>query len=257
MSNDATVAGQLASVELYARLVAQGSLSARLYKGAAGVASVCPEAPTQPMANVVTCRDAGGLMPLLVDVEQAYAQAGISAWQLWDGVGADRAALDAAGYRHSGHMPGMTIELENLPPIGLDETEYVEHHDLRIVGEVNATAYPHGDQLAAALVVDPISLVTRVYEARRAGATAAAMCVVYPSEGKAVTPLFLATHPNARGQRFGQRLLVTALWEARRDGYDIAHLQASAQGAPIYAKLGFEPVGDALFNVYTRDKSAA
>lgn len=209
------------------------------------------------MANVVTYSDPDRLLPGLEKLEETYGMAGVSAWQLWDWAGTERAALEAAGYRHVGHMPGMSIALDNLAAVRLGGFKWSEHDDMEIVGIVNQATYENGGGLAASLSQVPSDMAVHVYETLWEGEVGAVVCMVY-AQGDDVTGFFLATRPEARGHGIGRKLYVAALRDAQHRGYKTASLQASAVGAPIYRDaLGFEPVAPELFEVYERNRSAS
>jgi GNAT superfamily N-acetyltransferase len=56
----------------------------------------------------------------------------------------------------------------------------------------------------------------------------------------------VATRPPHRGRGFGTALTRAALLEARAQGYDTAVLEPSPMGAPMYRRMGFEPLGTTL-----------
>ena len=53
--------------------------------------------------------------------------------------------------------------------------------------------------------------------------------------------------PGARRQGIGAAVTLTALLEARRQGYRISILQASTLGYPVYRRLGFQDYGKLNF----------
>jgi ribosomal protein S18 acetylase RimI-like enzyme len=52
----------------------------------------------------------------------------------------------------------------------------------------------------------------------------------------------VATRPAHRGRGFGTALTAAALAAAREQGYDTAVLEPSPSGAPMYRRMGFEPL---------------
>jgi acetyltransferase (GNAT) family protein len=256
VENSAAFAAQIESVKAYVRLMAGANESSYLIEGDGITASVCPSAPRQARANVVTCSDATQLLGGLESVEHAYAAAGITSWHLWDAAGADENRLKEAGYRYVRHAPGMSIDLEDLTKeVKLGGFHWEEHEDLEVVGRVNEARYPDGAGLAAALSRIPEHQEVTVYEAVVGGRTGAALCVVYQPGGD-MTAFFLATNPTnreARNREIGRKLYFAALCDAQHRGYETASLQASAKGQPIYQSFGFRPVSPKLFALYRRD----
>jgi ribosomal protein S18 acetylase RimI-like enzyme len=56
----------------------------------------------------------------------------------------------------------------------------------------------------------------------------------------------VATRPAHRGRGFGTALTRAALLSARAAGYDSAVLEPSPEGAGMYRRMGFEPLGTYL-----------
>ncbi len=56
----------------------------------------------------------------------------------------------------------------------------------------------------------------------------------------------VATRPAYRGRGFGTALTAAALAAADEQGYETAVLEPSLSGAPVYRRMGFEPVGTTL-----------
>lgn len=62
--------------------------------------------------------------------------------------------------------------------------------------------------------------------------------------GAGVAGLYgVGTVPHARNQGIGGAMTVTALLDARQEGYQFAVLFSSRQGYPVYKRLGFREVG--------------
>jgi ribosomal protein S18 acetylase RimI-like enzyme len=56
----------------------------------------------------------------------------------------------------------------------------------------------------------------------------------------------VATRPSHQGRGFGTALTRAALVAARAQGYETAVLEPSEMGAPMYRRMGFEPIGSYL-----------
>ena len=108
------------------------------------------------------------------------------------------------------------------------------------LGRINDLAYGFGpgEGMAAAFGHAPESLGQRRYRALVDGEVA---CVLATMDHAADTGVyFVATHPEHRGGRLASRLLGQALRDARERGQRTASLQASAMGAGVYRRLGFQ-----------------
>jgi ribosomal protein S18 acetylase RimI-like enzyme len=68
------------------------------------------------------------------------------------------------------------------------------------------------------------------------------MATVYTRHGLAVIG-GVGTDPAFRRRGIGSWVTAEALLDARRRGYEIATLQASEAGMPVYERLGFVRVG--------------
>lgn len=74
------------------------------------------------------------------------------------------------------------------------------------------------------------------------GETPVATAGMTVSEG-AVGLYGIATLASYRRRGFGTALTLRPLLDARREGHSRAVLQASAEGRPVYARLGFRETG--------------
>ena len=82
----------------------------------------------------------------------------------------------------------------------------------------------------------------RIYEAREDGAPASVLMTTDVDGDCGVW--WVGTLPDHQGRGLAGRLLGIALAEARHRGMETTTLQASAMGAPVYTRLGYEDVGE-------------
>ncbi|MBA3300920.1 MAG: GNAT family N-acetyltransferase, partial [Thermoleophilaceae bacterium] len=80
------------------------------------------------------------------------------------------------------------------------------------------------------------------YATRHGGMDDAAVLGLFECAGNAEV-VWVATRPEAAGNRLAGRLLGHALAEARGRGCETATLEATRQGEPAYAAIGFRPLG--------------
>ncbi len=64
---------------------------------------------------------------------------------------------------------------------------------------------------------------------------------------------YIATVPDQRRKGYGTAMMHSLLTRAKMQGYAYAVLQASAMGAPVYKRLGFECIG--IFDVFCYPKT--
>jgi GNAT superfamily N-acetyltransferase len=166
--------------------------------------------------------------------------------------GADRArcapALDAAGWRHGGDpAPGMTLALPATPSpapagLGIEEVRTAE----QLVGFREAAFRGFGYPVAAARLFLGERLLTlpnvRLYAGRSGDAVVATSMLI--TTGDVAGIYWVATLEEQRGRGYGAALTWAAAVGGEQRGCRIASLQASKQGRPVYARMGFAHVLD-------------
>ncbi|NMO18857.1 GNAT family N-acetyltransferase [Pyxidicoccus fallax] len=159
--------------------------------------------------------------------------------------------LTAQGLANAEAEQGMAADLSRLPaltvPAGLDLRRVSTERELADVARVLAANWDPPDPgvmdfyaRTARVALAPDSPV-RFYVGYLDGvAVAASECFL----AHGVAGLYsVATVKAARRRGIGTALTLAPLLDAREAGYRTATLQASADGQPVYARLGFEPCG--------------
>lgn len=152
------------------------------------------------------------------------------------------AALREAGFVHAFDSPGMAMDLrgfESAPDEGI-----VEVRD-----RVGLTSWLDTLNEAFGMPPEASEPFLGIHDApgpNRSflvtdGETPVATGMVYYGAG--VAGIYcIGTVPAARGRGFGTRVTRACLVAALEDGYDVAILQSSSMGLPVYKKLGFRTV---------------
>jgi hypothetical protein len=165
--------------------------------------------------------------------------------------GDQRASLDAlaaAGWRRKSEPnPGMTLALPATPPAGPDGLAIQEVRSAaELVAYREAAFQGFGHPVAAAhLFLDERLLGlprVRLYAGLVAGAVVATSMLV--ATGAVAGIYWVATLEPERGRGYGAALTWAAVAGGQELGCEIASLQASSLGRPVYARMGFAHVLD-------------
>jgi ribosomal protein S18 acetylase RimI-like enzyme len=118
----------------------------------------------------------------------------------------------------------------------------VTHATLEELGVVNDAAY----DLPAGTISDPLSSLPstelHAHSIRELKEAMSVAAVLDAGDDAFVT--FVATLPANRGERMASRVLAHALHEAEERGRTTTSLQASKLGQGLYARLGYQPLGE-------------
>jgi ribosomal protein S18 acetylase RimI-like enzyme len=174
-----------------------------------------------------------------------------STWHWWVGADSDEGTAEgliARGAEPAGGMPIMAMDvttvadceapadLEIVPVAGRDEIrEYVRAYSGPLELKADDLESVVGRELSFAYrdVVRPAGCV---------GGKTVGTCTL--SLGSEVGALYcIATDPDHRRRGIATALTHEALRITRESGRRIATLQASSEGEPVYANIGFETVG--------------
>lgn len=159
------------------------------------------------------------------------------------------ARLLAHGFTYLKEMPGMAIELGEIPEMRLSPDVQVKRvstdRDLwdwcnAVVVVYNGTSemceWLH--QTFAKVGIDRDDMWLYVaYDRGQAVGTS----LVYFSAGVAGL-YYVGTIPDARGKGVGTAVTLAALYGAAAEGYQVSILHASEMGEPIYRRLGFQHI---------------
>ena len=222
--------------------VAAGSPGATTVEREGLVGIVLPAVPERSIFNSVVFEEPEALDSALDELRVAYDTAG-SAWTVWvpEGDTASPGLLEAAGHVLDSTPRAMGLDLERLVQPDPDGIEWTADGSLEALKRVNDAAYGYSAGTFERGLGDPPPGTWRIYEAREGGEPVTVLATTDVGGDSAVW--WVATLPEARGRGLAGRLLALALAEARERGMKTSTLQASAMGAPVYERLGFEDVG--------------
>ncbi len=159
--------------------------------------------------------------------------------------------LEACGFTHDGHMPGMAIDLmtlqENGTAIpGFSVQQVSDAGTLKTLCQVLADGFGLPDSVADAY----FDLMSNVGFAGDSS-TALLYYLGWLNDQPVATSMAIlaagvagiygvTTLPGARRKGIGARMTLAPLCEARAKGYRVGILQASEMGASVYRRMGFQ-----------------
>jgi hypothetical protein len=158
--------------------------------------------------------------------------------------------LLAQGFTGPAEMPGMSIDLDSIaddlaPPAAEVTIERVrDAAQLAAYAEAGTAGWDMSSAMATGMRDALLRMEvtehspTRMYLARLDGAPVATSLLVL---GGGVAGIYnVGTVEHARHRGIGAAVTVAPLRDARALGYRVGVLQASALGAPVYRRLGFQ-----------------
>ena len=207
------------------------------------VAAVTPAIPAASIVNASVFEDVPRLRAALPRLREAYAAAGVQAWSVWADAHDEGAAgaLEDAGLRLDSTPPAMAHEdLAAVSAPADEELDWTGDPAPRDYGAAMERAYgmPSG---AFSGAIDDLGSELRWYVAFDNGAPVA--CASTCERDGACGFYAVGTVPEARGRGLCSRLMRRAMADAAARGCEVAVLQASAMGEPVYARLGFRTIG--------------
>jgi len=226
------------------RAVAAGSPGAIVLEPEGVLGIVLPAVPERSVFNAVLYDDADGLAAALGDLRDAYDAAGVEKWTVWAPADDEATAgrLQAAGHALDSTPLAMGLELERFTEPDPGDLEWTADGSISVVHRVNDAAYGWASGTFERGLGEPPPGTWRIYEARLDREPASVVLTTDVDGDCGVW--WVGTVPDAQGRGLAGRLLGAALAEARERGMETATLQASARGAPVYTRLGFENVGE-------------
>jgi GNAT superfamily N-acetyltransferase len=204
-------------------------------------ATVIPGSPKRSFFNSVFYDDAERLIARLLDLAEAYEQAGVRAWTVWVPASDERTgeALAEAGHKLDAEPRAMGLALEELRMPDPDSAlEIRTGMDMPLVLEINEIAY--GYAAGDFPPMDPLPGM-QLYQGHLDGEVVGT--TVIWDRGVDCEISMVATLPEARGHGIAGRVLARALADARERGQRASTLIATKLGYPVYEKLGYRDVG--------------
>jgi GNAT superfamily N-acetyltransferase len=228
------------------RAVATASTSGRLIERDGVVAVVSPRIPARSVFNSVAYTDPGALTAARQEIAADYARDGC-AWTVWvPAVDTGTAAMLAeAGHVLDAAPRAMGMELAGIEPPDLAGIDWTGDGDFEQMTLLNDRAYRY----AEGTWLNGLGARPRgsfIYTARVDGEPAATvMTIDHPGGGAGpdCSIWCVATVEAARGRGLASALMKQGLWDARQRGCATTTLQATAQGRPVYERLGYQDVG--------------
>jgi N-acetylglutamate synthase-like GNAT family acetyltransferase len=234
-----------ASMRHWYRLVGAGSDGARTFERDGVIAALVPAAGERSVINAVVYENPAALAAAYDDLAAAYADIGAN-WTVWlhEGDSDSAALLDQNGHALDGTPTAMAVDLTAHPPRRPADDElpaWTANGSLADVGAINDRAYPWGgDSFSRALTTLPDGEV-QLYVAHDDGQPIA--CTATIDSGSNSEVQMVAVVPEARGRGLAGKLIAHSLADAVERGASTGTLVATKLGYPVYAKLGFEPLG--------------
>ena len=234
-----------ASMRHWHRIVGDSSEGGGSFERDGVVAALVPAAPQRSFINAVVYEHHEGLAAAYDEVAAAYADFGAK-WTVWvhPGDDATKQLLESKGHVLDGEPQAMGIDLAERPPQRPADGElppWTAEGDPQDVGAINDRAYPFGgDSISRALTRSPHPDV-RLYVAHENGEPVACTATIDTDANAEVQ--MVAVVPEARGRGLAGKLIAHSLADARERGARTSTLVATQLGYPVYAKLGFEPLG--------------
>ncbi len=206
-------------------------------------AAIVPATPDRSITNGVVYERPDALEAAYEELAAAYEEAEIRAWTVWVPE-ADRSV--AEGLAQRGHVLDAAprvmlgrLEAMQLDSAALDGVDWSSGHPLSELTAVAAPVFGFGEELARATRISPPG--ARCYLARADGRPAASVMAIHHDGDCGI--FWVATLEHAQRRGLATALMVAALRDAREAGCQTTSLQATPQGAPVYARLGYEDHG--------------
>lgn len=234
-----------ASMRHWHRIVGDSSEGGGALERDGVVAALVPAAPERSFINAVVYEHHDGLAAAYDEIAAAYA-AFDAKWTVWVHPGDmdTKDMLERNGHELDGVPAAMGLDLIARPPQRPADDElppWTAAGAPADVGAINDRAYPFGgDSISRALTRSTHEDV-RLYVAHDDGEPVACTAAI-DTDGNTEIQM-VAVVPEARGRGLAGKLIAHSLADAVERGSTTATLVATKLGYPVYAKLGFEPLG--------------
>lgn len=242
LSDDALLDRMFASMRFFCSWLPQGSPGARVVERDGVMAAVVPVVPDRSVFNSVMYDDPAALEDALPEVAGAYDEAGVRAWTVWvpERDAAARALLERSGHVLDADPAAMVLELDQFERPDIGDLDW-SSGDVATLADLNDRSYRFSERPFAKAFESFPDDAMHTYLASFGGAPASCLGI-QDHNGDSVVE-FVATIPDARGRGLAGRLLAQALVDARERGCTTSTLQATKQGEPVYARLGYRTIG--------------
>lgn len=156
--------------------------------------------------------------------------------------------LSRRGLKEGWAIPGMVLDLKTITheplPAGVDIQEATDTESLRTCGNTLAEGFEFRGEVAKgvsdAVMSYGISPTRRWFLGLQDGGAVSVSLVILHDMFAGI--YCVATVPEARGKGLGYLITREPLFLAKSKGYDLAVLEASSMGFPVYKRIGFEQI---------------
>ncbi len=245
MDDQTLLARMAVSTRGFTKIHGEASAEAKLLSFADGAvqALVTPATPERSVLNSVDYHDRDALADSLPALEEAYADAGATAWTVWvpelDTATAER--LESAGHVLDAAPRAMGAAIAECDlGTGADDLDLSMDHGAPTVGELNELAYGY-DENSLAAGFETFPDYVQIYVASMDGKPAATVSTSYHDGDCGIW--WVAVIPEARGKGLSKKLLQQALIDAQEAGCDTTTLQATSAGYRTYERVGYRDLG--------------
>jgi GNAT superfamily N-acetyltransferase len=208
---------------------------------------VCPRVPV-PGFNGIWAD--GADEPAVHELERAIAEVEGLGGPCWIEVRAGRTpAVEQAarrlGFTHEDSIPGMVVrpaEIAIVPGPELEVTRVRDAAGLAVAGTIAAAGFEVPPDLFAAFFTPHLAAMPglSIYVARAQGRPVSTATAWVGDGGIGI--FSVATPPEHRGRGYGRAITARAVEAGFASGADLAWLQASPLGEPVYRAMGFRQV---------------
>jgi GNAT superfamily N-acetyltransferase len=146
------------------------------------------------------------------------------------------------GHKLDAQPMAMAAELSALELPEARDLDWFETRETALIGSLNDAAYGLTGAAFRSALGRLDDARWRGYAARHEGEPVACLLCWDGDYGDCAIAA-VATLPAARSRGYATRLLAQALRDARERGCVSTSLQSSSKGLPIYAALGYRPLG--------------